>query len=333
MCLRAEVHILWVILHFLMLSKGMMAQINHKSEYDIKVLASGLGFPEGPIAIADGSVLFVEMANGSLSKVDVEGNVSVVAKLGGGPNGAALGPDGAVYVCNNGGLQWFKRDEILIPGEAAPEYKGGYIQRVEIATGEVEKIYTQCNGRNLSAPNDIVFDETGGMWFSDQGKYFSTYKDHGAIYYAMPDGSFISLQAEKLDTPNGIRLSEDGKTLFYAETSTGRIWSYKIPKPGQLDLSSKKLVIGLAGHQLFDSFALEDSGNICAAVLINGGISVISPDGMVIKHIETNDNLTTSICFGGANMQTAYITLGGTGKLISIPWDASGLRLNFGKIH
>lgn len=299
-----------------------------KSKQEMTVLADGLGFPEGPIAMPDGSVILVEMEKGTLTKVKSDGSKSIIAQLGGGPNGAAIGPDGAIYVCNNGGLQWSKRNGVLIPGEAALDYKGGYIQRVDSKTGKVSIIYTECDGRKLSAPNDIVFDAEGGMWFSDQGKYFNTYKEHGALYYAKIDGSFISRQAEKLDTPNGIRLSIDGKKVYYAETSTGRIWYYNLLKTGQLDLASRKLLIGLGGHQLFDSFALDAKGNICAATLINGGISVISPEGILLQHIPTSDMLTTSICFLG---NTAYITLGGTGKLASIPWVSAGHKLNFFK--
>jgi gluconolactonase len=70
----------------------------------IRELATGLLFPEGPVALDDGSVLLVEIARGTLSRVTTDGRVQVVADLGGGPNGAAIGPDGAVYICNNGGF-------------------------------------------------------------------------------------------------------------------------------------------------------------------------------------------------------------------------------------
>ena len=67
-----------------------------------KIIAEGLAFPEGPVAMPDGSVLFVEIAGGCLSRVLASGKVERVAELGGGPNGAAIGPDGHGYVCNNG---------------------------------------------------------------------------------------------------------------------------------------------------------------------------------------------------------------------------------------
>ena len=68
-----------------------------------KVLASGLRFPEGPVAMPDGSVLVVEIFGPTLSRIAPDGTRTVVAEVPGGPNGAALGPDGAVYICNNGG--------------------------------------------------------------------------------------------------------------------------------------------------------------------------------------------------------------------------------------
>ena len=88
----------------------------------IREIARGLQFPEGPVALDDGSVLLVEIARGTLTRVDADGKTSVVAECGGGPNGAAIGPDGAVYVCNNGGcFDWHDRFGLLVPGSPPPE--------------------------------------------------------------------------------------------------------------------------------------------------------------------------------------------------------------------
>ena len=99
----------------------------------IREVASGLQFPEGPVALADGSVLLVEIARGTLSRVTPDGRVQVVAQLGGGPNGAAIGPDGAVYVCNNGGFRWTDQPgNCLRPIGQPGDYSGGRIERVGI---------------------------------------------------------------------------------------------------------------------------------------------------------------------------------------------------------
>ena len=73
---------------------------------EIRTLAEGLQFPEGPVALADGSVMLVEIAAGALTRVAPDGTKTVVARPGGGPNGAAIGPDGKCYIVNNGGFEW-----------------------------------------------------------------------------------------------------------------------------------------------------------------------------------------------------------------------------------
>ena len=101
---------------------------------DPKVVATGLKFPEGPIALDDGSILIVEIARGTLSRILPDGTINVVAETGGGPNGAAIGPDGYCYICNNGGFEWIERNGKIFPGNQASHYQGGSIQRVDITT-------------------------------------------------------------------------------------------------------------------------------------------------------------------------------------------------------
>ncbi len=298
---------------------------------EFKEITSGLRFPEGPIALEDGSVVLVEIERGTLSRVQPDGRIEVVAELGGGPNGAAMGPDGAIYVCNNGGFSWDESQGILAPAGTPADYSGGRIERVELDTGKVDVLYRECDGQRLNGPNDIVFDAQGGMWFTDLGKTYDTYRDLGFIYYAKPDGSSISCQIAHRETPNGIGLSPDEKTLYFAETMTGRVWAYDIESPGKVaqGVEASRLVVGLPGFQLFDSLAVDAEGNVCVATLINGGITSVSPDGATVEHFPTGDVYTTNICFGGKDLRTAYITLSGTGRLVSTTWPRAGLPLNF----
>ena len=298
-----------------------------------RVLASGLGFPEGPVALPDGGVLFVEIATGNLKRLSPSGELKVIAHVGGGPNGAALGPDGHCYVCNNGGFSWRTDDGFTRPTGAAADYAGGSIQRVSLATGKVETLYTECEGHPLYGPNDIVFDTRGGFWFTDFGKKLPDRLMHGALYYARTDGSLIRRAAFPVLTPNGIGLSPDGGTLYVAETETSRLWSYRILGPGELELQSfpspngGRLVHGLPGYQRFDSLAVEECGNVCVATLVRGGISVFSPSGKLVEFHEAPEGYCTNICFGGADMRTAYITLSGYGQLLEARWPRAGLRL------
>ena len=301
---------------------------------ELREIATGLQFPEGPIAMPDGSVLLVEIKRGTLSRVTPDGKIHVVADTGGGPNGAAIGPDGCVYICNNGGFEWHALGDLTMPGNQPADYIGGRIQRVHLSSGKVEDVYTECDGHPLRGANDIVFDTTGGFWFTDHGKMRERDRDRTGVYYAKPDGSSIREVLFPLDAPNGIGLSPDGKKLYVAETFTGRVWAWDIVGPGQVQLASPlppggSLLVGLPGMQLFDSLAVDGEGWVCVATLVNGGITAVSPDGATIEHHPTPDLLTTNVCFGGPDLKTAFVTLSGTGKLVSMPWPRRGLKLAY----
>ena len=300
-----------------------------------RVVASGLRFPEGPVAMPDGSVILVEIARGTVSRVSPSGEVTVVAETGGGPNGAAIGPDGKCYVCNNGGFDWVERRGRLFPNSQGTQYGGGRIERVDLDTGAVEVLYTHAAGVPLRGPNDIVFDAAGGFWFTDYGKTRARERDRTGVFYARADGSHIEEMIFPLEAPNGIGLSPDEDELYVAETPTGRLWAYALSGPGQLvgERADKpdggRLVPGRPGYFMFDSLAIDAAGNICVATLIDGGITVLSPRGAEPGFVPMPDRLTTNICFGGADLSTAYVTLSATGQLVSMPWGQPGLALNY----
>lgn len=301
----------------------------------IREITKGLRFPEGPIAMPDGSVLLVEIERQTLSRVLPDGTVQVVAKTGGGPNGAAIGPDGHCYICNNGGFEWHRGPDGMRPILQAKDYGGGRIERVDLKTGKVEVLYTGMGERKLRGPNDIVFDNQGGFWFTDLGKSREHDMDRGGIWYAKADGSFIKEVIHPVLTPNGIGLSPDGSRLYVAETQTGRVWGWDVLGPGELKRApfpsphGGVLIAGVGGFQMFDSLAVDAAGNICVATLMNGGITVISPDGKKVEHLPMPDIYTTNICFGGPDLRTAYITLSLSGRLVAMDWPRAGAKLNY----
>lgn len=297
-------------------------------------VATGLGFPEGPIAMPDGSVLFVDIRGGSLGRVAADGSHQTIARLGGGPNGAAMGPGNAVYVCNNGGMTWHEAGDLVFPGHAPPDYQTGSIQRVDLATGKVTTLYTQCDGRPLRGPNDLVFDAHGGFWFSDLGKSTEWTMDRGALYYALADGSKIVCARKGLMSPNGVGLSPGQDVLYVAETYTGRLWAFDIVAPGQLapppaPWLSGRLIATLPGLTMLDSLAVEESGRVCVAGGPQGGITTFEPDGRIGFHALPGEVVVTNICFGGADRRDAWVTASGTGRLYKARWPGPGLRLNF----
>ncbi|MEQ1618557.1 MAG: SMP-30/gluconolactonase/LRE family protein [Terricaulis sp.] len=299
---------------------------------DFEVLAENLQFPEGPIAMPDGSVILVEIKRGTLTRV-WNGKSEVIAQLGGGPNGAAFGPDGAIYVCNNGGFHWHEVSGLTIPGDAAADYVTGRIERVDLATGKFERVYESVNGNRLSGPNDLVFDKSGAFWFTDLGKGRGRVKERGGLYFAKPDGS---LAREVLfgsnSGLNGVGLAPDEKIVYAAETDTARLWAFDIVGEGAVAPRAPgfmgRYVGALDEHGYFDSLSVQADGDVCVATIVKGGISTFTPDG-ALRHTPFPDFIVTNICFGGADMCDAFITLSGTGKLIKTRWLEPGLKLNF----
>ena len=298
-------------------------------------IAHGLSFPEGPVSLPDGSLLVVEIAAGRLTKINLDGKKTLITQLKGGPNGAAIGPDGRVYICNNGGMRFFEKDGCFLPRLSTLETSHGWIEAVDLKTGQAETIYTECDGNPLIGPNDLVFDSTGGFWFTDHGHTRRRDKDRGSVFYARTDGSEIREVISPLDGPNGIGISPDESQLYVAETPTGRIWAFNIEAPGKISRTTGpvpwekgRLIASPSGYHLFDSLALDSEGNICVGS-IPGAIDVFSAAGRQVTSISLPDTFPTNICFGGDNLKTAYITLSSSGRLVALDWPRPGLPLNF----
>jgi len=303
---------------------------------ELREIATGLRFPEGPVALPDGSFLVVEIERRCLSRVSAGGEITPIAFPGGGPNGAAMGPDGKCYICNSGGYEFTDDPEHgMRPGLAPKDYQGGKIERVDLETGRVELVYDRSERGKLRGPNDLVFDRDGGIWFTDIGKNRVDGRDHGGVYYARPDGSMIREVLYPMVQPNGIGLSPDEDRLYVAETIPGRLWAFDIVGPGEIDRkpypspNGGTLLAGLPGYQLFDSLAVDSAGNICVATLQEASITVVSPDGGSVTHVPMPERYVTNLCFGGPDLRTAYITLSGGGRLVAMEWPRPGLPLNF----
>jgi gluconolactonase len=311
----------------------------------IREIASGLQFPEGPVALDDGSIVLVEIARGTLTRVTPDGRTSVVAELGGGPNGAALGPDGHIWVTNNGGFQWLRaKDGGLRPWLQPTDYAGGRIERVNLATGRfervVDRVRTPAGEFGLRGPNDLVFDAKGGLWFTDLGKSRARDMDRGGIYHLHAGSTEPMEVAHPVLTPNGIGLAPDGRTVYFAETAGARLWAIDLDTQGEpvrrddgaITLPRMVWQAGGRQHQAFDSLKVDSAGHVLVATLFNGGITRISPDGYDVAHTPLPDRYVTNLCFGGEDLRTLYVTMSEHGKLVAIDgWPVAGLRLPAGR--
>lgn len=299
-------------------------------EFDI--VADGLGFPEGPVWMEDGSVILVEISKGCITRIWGDGKKETIAETGGGPNGAAIGPDGALWICNNGGFKYHQRDGLLIPGNCPDDYSGGRIERIDLGTGKVERVLDTVDGFALKGPNDLVFDKNGNLYFTDHGKTYPRQRDFGGLFF-LANGASEAVELDHHHTsPNGVGLSPDEMTVYMADTMTARLWAFDLSAPGEIVPASPfgkgRVVATMPNLQYFDSLAVAASGSVCVATILNGGITTITPDGEH-SHIAFPDPFVTNICFGESGLNEAWVTLSGTGKLAKCRWPEPGLRLNY----
>lgn len=299
---------------------------------EFEIIAEGLGFPEGPVWMEDGSIILVEIQKGCITRIWGDGKSEIIAEPGGGPNGAAIGPDGALWVCNNGGFKYHQRDGLLIPGHCPDDYSGGRIERIDLATGKVDRVLDTVEGHPLKGPNDLVFDKSGNLYFTDHGKTYPRHRDFGGLFF-LEKGASEAIELDHHHTsPNGVGLSPDEKTVYMADTMTARLWAFDLDAPGKIAPSSPfnagRVVATMPHLQYFDSLAVAASGNVCVATILNGGITTITPEG-AHSHIPFPDPFVTNICFGGDSMTEAWVTLSGTGKLAKCTWPEPGLSLNY----
>jgi gluconolactonase len=301
-----------------------------------EVLGTGLGFTEGPVIADDGAVFVVDIDGGKVLRL-AGGETKVVATPGGGPNGMAPETPTTVIVANNGGFLWTTLDDgSRMPVDLAthtnepPGFSGGWIEWIDLTSGDVTVLHRQCNGRALRGPNDLVFDEAGGLWFTDHGKGRHETLDRGGLYYIPPDGATVREVAFPLLAPNGVGLSPDGRRVYVAETLSGRLWAWDLAGPGEVAAVSGRVgmrhggVCVAATPYAFDSLAVEDDGRIVIGAIADG-ILVITPDGGEADVHPIPGDMTTNIAFGGPDRRRAVITLSRSGRVVETSWPRPGL--------
>lgn len=280
----------------------------------MEIIAEGLAFPEGPVVTADGSVIVVEIMAGRVTRC-WKGRTEVICETGGGPNGAAIGPDGALWICNNGGM--------APGGERGP----GRIERIDLSTGRCERVHESCDGIALRGPNDLVFDSTGRLWFTDLGSGHEDVRMIGGLFTVSPDGGTVTAVNRRSISYNGIGLSPDQRSVYVADTYQARVYRYD----NRAEAQQPEWIATGIGPVGFDSLAVTEAGNVCVAMVMGGGgVATVTPQGTVTQLAIPDDPYVTNIAFGGTDMRDAYITLSGTGRLARMRWDEPGLKLAFG---
>jgi gluconolactonase len=226
------------------------------------------------------------------------------------PAALAFGPDGNLYVTDEGRLA---------------------IVRVTLE-GELRDFITHFEGKRINGPNDLCFDEDGNLFFTDPWGS-SLGKPIGAVYgYEWATGTLHQIH-HGLAFPNGIIVREG--RLLAAETQTNKIWEYDIVGPGRAENPREFCTlpqfeadtIGWTGP---DGMKFDHEGNVYVAALgVGAGVIVYDPDGELVEIIPTGGTRTTNLCFGGPELKTLYVTVDDIGKMVTIEADMGGYRLPF----
>ena len=274
------------------------------------LLASGLGFPEGPVVMGDGRIVFCDGNTGELL-VYAGGKTATFVRTGGSPWGAVLGTDGALYVTQGGNVPG-SGDTSAVPG----------IQRVQ-PDGSVELLCSRVGGHELYAPNDLAFGPDGRLYFTESGveqDFRFDVRSPGRLFAVDSSGDGEMLLERPDVYPNGIAFDVQHR-LYWSESAAHRIC--------RLDDGEAVTFCQLSEQHVPDGFAVAADGRFFVATTISGGITVVSPDGEVLEEIDLGEHVTNCIFDGPTLWATATRTpeleaSERTGSLWRVETDATG---------
>lgn len=288
----------------------------------VEVAARGLRYPEGPAFDRSGRLFVVELGGSRVSLV-TGGTRETFADTGGAPNGSTFGPDGALYVANNGGMH---PPATSTDGKPGPGGSPAAIQRVS-GDGAVETILTEIDGRTLNSPNDLCFDAAGNLWFTDPIW-------EGPADDPVPQAPIACLGADgvarRIDTvlrfPNGIGFAPDGSWFIVSESSTGGLWRFDVEAPGVV--SEPRPWGTLGAGALPDGFAFDEAGCLLVAGHGTNAIHVFTPDGIEESRIDLGEgSMPSNLAFGGPDRTEVSVTAANLGELLTFTWRTPGLVL------
>ena len=250
------------------------------------LLASGLGFPEGPAILGDGRIVLCDGNTGELLAYE-NGTISTFAHTGGSPWGTVLGSDGAIYVTQGGN----------VPGSGDFSAVSG-IQRVN-RDGTVELLFSEVAGYQLYGPNDLAFGPDGRLYFTESGSeqdFRFDVRAPGRLFAAGGSGAGQMLLELPDVYPNGIAF-DAGQRLYWTESMAHRV--------RRLENGEPVTFCQLSEDHVPDGMAFAADGRLFVATTISQGVTVISPEGAVLEEITLGEHATNCIFDGPALYVTA----------------------------
>lgn len=250
-------------------------------------VAGGFGFIEGPAADGQGNLYFSDIPNARIHKLDAQGKVTVLREKSNKSNGLMVDGKGRILAC---------------------EMDGAVVALSADGQGR-EVLADQHNGKPLNAPNDLVIDKTGGIYFTDPMYGAKTPLPQGktCVYY-LPQGGKPARLLDNLPNPNGVILSPDEKTLYVIPSSQRQMMAYPVEAPGKLGVG--RVFCELAqrrpgGNSGGDGLAVDVQGNLY--ITAETGVQVWSPAGKLLGTLVFPEQ-PANCDFGGPGNKTLYAT-------------------------
>jgi gluconolactonase len=248
----------------------------------LQKLAGDFSFTEGPACDAKGNVFFTDQPNDRILEWSTEGKLSTFMHPCGRSNGLSFDKNGNLWACAD------EKNELW---------------RID-SSGKATVVLKDYQGKLLNGPNDVWIQPGGGLYFTDP-YYKRDYWKRGAkempecVYHLATDQKTLTRVIDDLKQPNGIIGTPDGHTLYVADIGASKTYKYAIQPDGSL---KDKMLFCEMGS---DGMTIDNEGNI---YLTGNGVTVFSPEGKKIEHIDVAEPWTANVCFGGKDRHTLFIT-------------------------
>lgn len=261
---------------------------------------TGFEFTEGPAADNSGNLYFTDIPNNRIHRLSADGQMSVFAEPSGHCNGLMV------------------HGSMLVACEM-----DGRLKQFSLADAKEAILAEQHEGKRFNAPNDLVIDQAGGIYFTDprfrapdplpQGKE--------AVYYRSVDGNVRRIIDDR-KAPNGVILSPDEKTLYVIPSLEKQMWAYPVEAPGKIGAGRVLCELHQAPGASSgggDGLTVDTNGNLYITSAI--GIQVVTPDGKIAGLIRIPEQ-PANVTFGGPDRQTLFVTA--RKSLYSVPMESRG---------
>ncbi len=292
---------------------GLVSVSNNATSQDaivptgpVELLKDGFAFTEGPASDAIGTLYFSDIPATSIHRLATDGQWSVFTNESRFNNGLIFTANGHLLGCQ----------------------MEGFVVQYDLETGKVAKVFAAAfEGKRFNAPNDLIIDKVGGIYFTDPLYRAPEPLPQGiqTVYYVDKDAT-VSRVTDMIAAPNGISLSPDGKRLYVAPSMQAQMLAYDVLGPGKLSEPTVFCTLSQPASETStggDGMAVDVDGNLYFTTHI--GVQIFSPAGAAIGLVKIPQQ-PANVAFGGADRKMLYVTA--RTAVYQVPMPIAGLAPN-----